>query len=219
MKLSNSARWSLAALVAVIALIVALWPRAGGSGDADGSDIASSRASSTNPSAQALPGEPVAGLSDCPRSENADAALTAAGPLVGITLECLGSGAVIDLAQSLAGTPALLNLWAYWCGPCATELPILQEFAAEADKSINVVTVHSDPGREQAVSRLRDLNVTLPAVLDGSARVRAAVGAPAVLPVTVLVRADGTIAKVVAKPFDSVEEIRATVAENLGVAL
>ena len=58
----------------------------------------------------------------------------------------------------------------------------------------------------------------LPGVQDGSGRVQAAVGAPAVLPVTVLLRADGSIAAVLPLPFESADEVASVVEEHLGVA-
>lgn len=65
---------------------------------------------------------------------------------------------------------------------------------------------------------MADLKVTLPGVLDASTRVRNAVGVPAVLPVSVLLRADGSVAKAIVRPFDGVEDIADTVANELGVA-
>ncbi len=138
--------------------------------------------------------------------------------LSGIMLECVGDGSQVDLATALAGKPALLNLWAYWCGPCAEELPHLQQFSDRAGDAVTVLTVHSDPNEASALSRLVDYAVTLPGVQDGDGRVRAAVGAPAVLPVSVLIRPDGTVAKILPQPFDSVDEIAAAVEQNLGVA-
>ncbi|MBO0856315.1 MAG: TlpA family protein disulfide reductase, partial [Nocardia sp.] len=167
-------------------------------------------------SARPIPADSVeraaAALDGCPPSTAG-----ASGPLVGITVDCLADGRSVDLAGALAGRPALLNLWAYWCQPCAHELPALQQFAARAGAAVTVLTVHSDPDEAKALARLSDLGIHLPGVQDGDARVRAAAAAPAVLPVSVLVRADGSIAKVVVRPFDSVDDIAATLARELGV--
>ncbi|MGQ4600857.1 redoxin family protein [Nocardia sp. R6R-6] len=198
-------RWALAGLIVVVALAVAVWPR--------GDDTETPTSPQTR--VTAVPGElrAAAGLADCP-----SAAGTGNGPLAGITLTCLADGRKVDLAAVLAGKPALLNLWAYWCAPCAQELPYLQQYAHRVGDAITVLTVHSDPDETKALARLTDLNVPLPGVLDADARVRTAVGAPAVLPVSVLVRADGSVAEVVVRSFTGVDDIAGTVAGELGVA-
>ena len=215
--MSNTGRWTLAALVAVIALVVALWPRA--SDDEPSADGPSSV--QTGQSAPADPGAVAqartqAALTPCPGPTGQES--NPASPLAGITLDCLADGRPVDLAAALHGKPALLNLWAYWCAPCATELPYMQQFASRAGSAITVLTVHSDLNQVQALTRLTDLSVHLPGVEDAAGRVRTAVGAPPVLPVSVLVRADGTVAQVLAQPFHSVDDIAAAVKNDLGVA-
>ncbi|NMN96839.1 TlpA family protein disulfide reductase [Antrihabitans stalactiti] len=204
----NAGRWGIAALIVIGALVVALWPR--GEHD-DRADQPSPTATAESPE-QLLQARTEAALADCPAGDQA-----ASGPLAGITLECLANGRSVDLGRILAGRPALLNLWAFWCAPCAEELPVLAEYAAKTP-GVDVLTVHSDASQTRALARLTDLGVRLGGVQDAGAKVRAAVGAPSVLPITVLVRPDGTIAKVIAKPFTSVDEIAAAVEANLGVA-
>ncbi|OOL30352.1 thioredoxin, partial [Rhodococcus rhodochrous] len=138
-------------------------------------------------------------------------------PLAGLRFECLGNGSSVDLAAALAGRPALVNLWAWWCGPCAEELPYLQEYAQRAGDAVAVVTVHTDPNEANALSRLAEYAVRLPGVQDGSARVQATVQSPPVLPVTVLIRPDGSVAKVLPQPFRSADEVAAAVENHLGV--
>ncbi|WP_330183867.1 TlpA family protein disulfide reductase [Nocardia sp. NBC_01503] len=155
-----------------------------------------------------------AALADCPVPSGA---AVGDSPLRGLALECLADGKPMDLIAALAGKPALLNLWAYWCGPCAEELPLLQQFSDRASASITVLTVHSDPSTAKGLSRLTGLGIHLPGVADPDTKVRNAVGAPAVLPISVLLRADGTVAKLVVRPFKSVDDIADTVAAELGV--
>lgn len=52
-------------------------------------------------------------------------------------------GVTLDLA-ALSGTPVLLNLWATWCAPCVTEMPLLDTLAGENEGKLRVVTVSQD---------------------------------------------------------------------------
>ncbi|MBF6363288.1 TlpA family protein disulfide reductase [Nocardia farcinica] len=201
-------RLALAGLITVVALAVALWPRDAGE-PATGSGAPTGGAVSAQLRADAA-------LAPCPGPAPG---AVGAGPLAGLTPTCLADGAPVDLATALAGKPALLNLWAYWCGPCAEELPHLREYASRVGDRVTVLTVHSDPEEAKALSRLTGLDVHLPGVLDPDARVRAAVGAPAVLPISVLVRPDGSVAEVVVRTFTGVDDIAATVQRALGVPM
>lgn len=199
--------WAVAAVCAVLAVsgcgdaAEGPVPAGGGPGPAGASVTGGERAA--------------ANLAPCPVPTGAP--VVAGGPLVGITLECLADGNPMELTAALAGKPALLNLWAYWCGPCAEELPLLQQFSDRAAGAVTVLTVHSDPGAGKALARLTGLDNHLPGVQDPKIEVRKAIGAPAVLPISVLVRADGSVAKVVVRPFKSVDDIADTVAAELGV--
>ncbi|WP_328585413.1 TlpA family protein disulfide reductase [Croceicoccus estronivorus] len=44
----------------------------------------------------------------------------------------------------LKGTPVLLNLWATWCAPCVTEMPLLDSLANDMQGKLQVVTVSQD---------------------------------------------------------------------------
>ena len=199
------ARLALAGLITVIALAVALWPR-----ESDESAERPAPGATVSEGARAA-----AGLAPCPRPVPGT---VGAGPLAGIGPLCLADGRPVDLAAALAGRPALLNLWAYWCGPCAEELPYLSQYAQRAGDAITVLTVHSDPDEAKALSRLAGLGVRLPGVLDPDAAIRTALGVPAVLPISVLLRPDGSVAEVVVRAFTSVADIADTVSARLGVA-
>ena len=46
----------------------------------------------------------------------------------------------------------LVNLWATWCAPCVTEMPLLDELAGELGDSVAVLTVSEDiQGAEKVV--------------------------------------------------------------------
>lgn len=52
-------------------------------------------------------------------------------------------GTTLDLA-ALSGTPVLLNLWATWCAPCVTEMPLLDKLADANKDKVRVLTVSQD---------------------------------------------------------------------------
>ncbi len=202
-------RWAFVILITVVALAVAVWPR-------EDHGAPSVTATAAGPPAVSGGQRAAAALADCPRPQS-QTGPPAAGPLAGMVLECLSDGRPIVLGAALAGRPALLNLWAYWCEPCARELPAVQQYANRAGDALTVLTVHSDPNESRGLDRLRELGIHLPGVQDGDIKVRTALGVPQVLPISVLVRADGSIAKVLVQPFESADEVAAAVAQGLGV--
>ncbi|MEO9220522.1 MAG: TlpA disulfide reductase family protein [Mycobacteriaceae bacterium] len=204
--MSSAVRWNLLGVAVVIALIFALWPRSAPAPDEPGPSPVATQGELAAAAAEAA-------LAPCP----AAGAPRAAGPLGGLTLSCLGEGPTVNLATALGGKPAVLSLWAWWCGPCAKELPVVQEFAQRAGSAVTVLTVHSDPNALKALQALRDIGVHLPAVQDPQQRVAALTGAPAAYPVTVLLRADGTVAQVRAVAYSDPQALAADVDQWLGV--
>lgn len=136
-----------------------------------------------------------------------------AGPvrLRGIVVECAADGDDVDVARALAGRAVVLNLWAYWCSPCADELPALQDFQRRVGDAVTVVTVHQDENEAAALTRMAELGVRLPMLQDGRRRIAAALSLPNVMPSTVVLRRDGSVAEVLLRPFTSADEIGAAV--------
>jgi thiol-disulfide isomerase/thioredoxin len=157
-----------------------------------------------------------ADLSPCPPAG------TGPGPerLRGITLECAGDGASVDVAKAVAsaGRATVLNLWAYWCAPCAEELPAMAEYQRRAGPDVTVLTVHQDENEAAALLRLADLGVRLPTLQDGRRLNAAALRLPNVMPATVVLRADGSVAEVLPRSFASADEIAAAVDPKIGVS-
>ncbi|MGE2720214.1 TlpA family protein disulfide reductase [Mycolicibacterium celeriflavum] len=210
----TSTRWTVVVLVVLVALGWALWAQldrdTGPSGTSAQHSDRDRRAADT---AEALAGPRAqADLPPCPGP--------GAGPgpeaLRGITLECAGDGAVVDVSRALAGRVVVLNLWAYWCAPCAEELPAMAEYQRRMGSAVTVLTVHQDENETAALLRLAELGVRLPTLQDGRRLIAAALRVPNVMPATVVVRADGTVADILPRSFTSADEIAAAVGPQVG---
>ncbi len=122
--------------------------------------------------------------------------LTRGDPYVDLVLPDL-DGRSRRIAEFADG-PLLINFWATWCAPCLRELPLLDDFAAEADRhGIEVVGIALDDA-DAVRGFLGRSPVRYPILLDRSAADDSSVrygNTRAVLPYTVLIGADGRIAE------------------------
>jgi thiol-disulfide isomerase/thioredoxin len=111
-------------------------------------------------------------------------------PAPDVELTVLEGGAATTLAQAIAGRPAVVNLWASWCGPCREEMPAL-EAVQRARPDVAVLRVNQ--GETEAVVRawlVRDGRVAQGVLLDPGWRLGKAVGASG-LPTTLFFDASG----------------------------
>ncbi|AWV48592.1 hypothetical protein JK2ML_2300 [Mycobacterium leprae Kyoto-2] len=140
------------------------------------------------------------------------------GPAVlrGVVLECASDGFAVDVARALAGRRVVLNLWASWCASCLGELPAMVEYQRRVGSDVMVVTVHQDENEMAALLRLAQLGVRLPTLQDGRRRVAAAFGVANVIPTTVVLRPDGSVAQTLPRALVSVDQIAAAVGNDTG---
>lgn len=205
----TSTRWTLAVLIVVAAIIVALVT------ELNNTNPGFTPAGVPGPTATTERGDaadltPLRRRADLPpcRPPGDD---PGPAPLRGVTVRCLADDAAVDTARSVAGRAVLLDLWAYWCAPCAAELPAMAEYQRRVGTRLTVITVHQDQDEAAALSRLAALGVRLPAWQDGSRRVAAALHVPNVMPATVVLRADGSVAQILPRAFASADDIAAAV--------
>jgi thiol-disulfide isomerase/thioredoxin len=133
-----------------------------------------------------------------------------------LTLPSLTGGAPVALAR--LGRPAVLNLWASWCGPCRTELPEFQRLADASGDRLLVLGVVTGDSKDAASSLAADLGIAFPAVFDPDAKLQRSV-APSVLPATVFVDAHGTIQYVHATSVLNLSTLESLVRDHLGVTV
>jgi thiol-disulfide isomerase/thioredoxin len=193
----NGVRWAVAVVILMIAGVVAIWPRSEPA-------PAPRETSQSNPDLTRARAE--AGLPACETAGEGPADLR------GITAECLGDGKPVDIAATLQA-PVLVNMWATWCGPCKTELPVLAEYAQEPD-AIEVVTLGVQSRPADALELLTALKVKLPALLDEDGTAYQKLH-PFGLPASYLVKADGSMTLIESpRVFRTVDEVRQAVANG-----
>jgi thiol-disulfide isomerase/thioredoxin len=215
--LTRTTRWTIAILAVVVALIVALIAQLRDDSATTGTPASNQpiadREHRDADTPDALAGPRLrANLPPCP------AAGTSPGPaaLRGVTADCAADGSVVDVARALAGRRVVVNLWAYWCAPCAAELPAMAEYQRRAGSDVMVVTVHQDENETAALLRLAELGVRLPTLQDGRRRVAAALRVVNVMPATVVLRPDGSVAQTLPRAFTTADEIAAAIGDDRG---
>ncbi|MCX7619286.1 MAG: TlpA family protein disulfide reductase [Acidimicrobiales bacterium] len=77
----------------------------------------------------------------------------------------LDTGATVQL-RDLVRKPTLLNLWASYCTPCRTEMPMLEAFSQQHLGEIAVIGVTDDPVLDKAREIASETGVTYPLFQD-----------------------------------------------------
>ncbi|PAT10637.1 TlpA family protein disulfide reductase [Corynebacterium hadale] len=133
-----------------------------------------------------------------------------AGGVGGVELPCLGGA---DVPGERAGV-TVVNVWAWWCEPCRTELPVLERYAAD-HPDVEVVGVHADRQAAAGADLLNELGVELSSYQDSDNSFAGQLGLPGVVPITVVFR-DGEQVGTLAQAFESEEALASAIDGVLG---
>jgi thiol-disulfide isomerase/thioredoxin len=133
--------------------------------------------------------------------------------LPAVSLPSLTGGDAVDLGAFRG--PAVVNLWAQWCGPCKRELPIYEQFFGRHGDRVPVLGVDwQDTQAGKARALAKKSGVTYPLVVDSEPAIRAEF-----LPRLVLVDAQGRIAFQEYVEIKSLGQLEGLVEKHLGVTL
>lgn len=111
------------------------------------------------------------------------------------------------------GQPVLLNFWATWCGPCAIEMPALEQvYRKYQDQGLVVLGINQGEAGERVTQYLRNNNLSFPSVLDTETSIARQYRVTG-YPTTWLVDADGTLRQVRRGAFLDVSQVERMVAD------
>jgi peroxiredoxin len=102
-------------------------------------------------------------------------------------------GETFVLSEAIGSQMIILNFFATWCGPCATEIPELNRYHNEHhDEGVLIVAIDVNE-QEHVVRQFIDrYEVAFPVALDPTGEIADSYGVPA-LPTTVVIGTDGRV--------------------------
>jgi cytochrome c biogenesis protein CcmG/thiol:disulfide interchange protein DsbE len=127
--------------------------------------------------------------------------------------ELLGGGqdAYEERIGALRGYPAVVNVWASWCGPCRFEFPHFQQAAAEYGKRVAFLAVDKQDSDDAAATFLQEAPVPYPSYTDPDEEIAESLGASLGLPDTAFYDRGGKLVYLKQGPYPELAELRADI--------
>jgi cytochrome c biogenesis protein CcmG, thiol:disulfide interchange protein DsbE len=122
-----------------------------------------------------------------------------------------GKDAYEGRIAALRGHPAVVNVWASWCGPCRFEFPHFQQAAADFGKRVAFLGVDSEDSDDAASTFLEEAPVPYPSYTDPDKDIGEAIGASLGLPDTAFYDRSGELVYLKQGPYDDAAELRADI--------
>lgn len=122
-----------------------------------------------------------------------------------------GQDAYDERIATLHGYPAVVNVWASWCGPCRFEFPHFQQAAAAYGKRVAFIGVDSDDSDDAASTFLAEAPVPYPSYTDPDSDIKDKLGASLGFPDTAFYDRRGKLVYLKQGPYDDEAELRADI--------
>jgi thiol-disulfide isomerase/thioredoxin len=112
---------------------------------------------------------------------------------------------------ALRGYPAVVNVWASWCGPCRFEFPHFQQAAADYGKRVAFLGIDSQDSDGAASTFLKEAPVPYPSYTDPDQGLADALGASLGKPDTAFYDRQGKLVYLKQGPYSNEAELRADI--------
>jgi cytochrome c biogenesis protein CcmG, thiol:disulfide interchange protein DsbE len=122
-----------------------------------------------------------------------------------------GRGAFEARLRGLRGYPAVVNVWASWCGPCRFEFPRFQEAAARYGRRVAFLGVNSEDSNDAAGTFLEEAPVPYPSYTDPGKAIAESIGASHGFPDTAFYDSRGKLVYLKQGPYTEESELRADI--------
>ncbi|HMI80251.1 MAG TPA: TlpA disulfide reductase family protein [Solirubrobacterales bacterium] len=122
-----------------------------------------------------------------------------------------GNDAYEKQIAQLRGYPAVVNVWASWCGPCREEFPVLQKLSARYGKRVAFLAVNSQDSDDAAATFLREEPVPYPSYTDPDKAIADSIGVAVGLPDTAFYDETGELVYLKQGPYRDPSELEADV--------